>query len=179
MRVPRQDARITAGPDGPRRSSGSAGRSPRAPRRGAPRTHRTRVAPPQRAERPGSAARARRTQLTARAALLAAAIVSVSLTLALPFKTWLGQREAISGLRSGNAALAHDISRLRHEQQQWKDPAYIERQARRRLHFVLPGQTAYVVVGAPKTKHRTTTSPRPEDKPWYAQLWDNAQSSGA
>jgi len=175
MRVPRQDAHITARPSGSRRSTGSAGRSPRAPRHDAARSRRTRAAPPQRAEPPRTAVRARRTQLTARAAVLAAAIVSVTLTLALPFKTWLGQREAISALRSGNAALAQDISRLKHEQQQWKDPAYIERQARERLHYVKPGQTAYVVVGAPRAKHHKPAAKRPADKPWYAQLWDSAQ----
>lgn len=178
MRVPRQDARITARPSGARRSSGAAGRSPRAPRRDAPRARRTRVAPPQRYEPPRTAVRARRTQLTARAAILAAAIVTVSLTLALPFKTWLSQREQIASLRSGNHALADDISRLQQQEKLWHQPSYIESQARKRLHYVLPGQTAYVVVGRAAARHRAAVVKRPADTPWYAQLWDSAQRTG-
>jgi cell division protein FtsB len=115
--------------------------------------------------------RRRRAQLTARAGLLAAAIVSVTLTLALPFKTWLAQRDAISSLEASNAAARHRVIELQHEREQWHDPSYIEKQAQTRLHYVMPGQTAYVVLGGHHASGKSASGRASAPKPWYTQLW--------
>src|SRR5947209_19509594 len=127
------------------RSSGAAGRAPGTARSGAGRkgaspVRRSRAALPGRVPAVGAAAaRRRRTTLTARAAVLAVALASVALAIALPFKVWVGQRGEISALQAQTRAQRNHVAALQHQQQQWQDPAFIEQQARLRLHYVLPG----------------------------------------
>src|SRR6476619_363377 len=133
--------------------SGAAGRTPGTSRAGAGRkgasgVRRSRAAPPARvASVEAAAVRRRRTTLTARAAVLALALASVALAVALPFKIWLAQRGEISSLQAHTRA-----------EQQWQDPAYVERQARVRLHYVMPGEKAYIVLGRPKPKTTAKSS---------------------
>jgi cell division protein FtsB len=162
------------------RPSGAAGRAPRAGRIGASRARRSRAAPPRR--RPEAAAlRARRSALTARAAILAVAIATVALALALPFKVWLAQRGEISSLQSQTKQQEHRVAALKSEQQRWQDPAYVEQQARLRLHYAMPGEKTYVVLGKPK-KHHKVASAVPADStltgPWYSRLWQSVQQAG-
>src|SRR5947209_10795709 len=138
------------------RRSGAAGRTPGTSRAGAGRkgasgVRRSRAAPPTRvASVEAAAVRRRRTTLTARAAVLALALASVALAVALPFKIWLAQRGEISTLQTQTQAQAQHVTALQHQQQQWQDPAYVEQQARQRLHYVKPGEKAYIVLGKPK-----------------------------
>ena len=95
---------MAASPRGGR--SGAAGRTPGTSRTGAGRkgasgVRRSRAAPPARvAAVEAAATRRRRTTLTARAAVLALALASVALAVALPFKIWLAQRGEISSLQA-------------------------------------------------------------------------------
>jgi cell division protein FtsB len=125
--------------------------------------------------------RRRRTTLTARAAVLAVAVASVALAVALPFKIWLAQRGQIADLRAQTQQQEQQVAALEQQQQQWADPAYIEQQARLRLHYVLPGEKAYVYLG-PKpsgTKPATKASTTPAvSGPWYSRLWQTVQVAG-
>jgi cell division protein FtsB len=126
--------------------------------------------------------RRRRTTLTARAAILAVALASVALAVALPFKIWLAQRGQISQLQAQTHAQQQHVAALQHQQQQWQDPAYVEQQARLRLHYVMPGEKAYVVLG-PKTTKAKAAKPKPAapavSGPWYSRLWQTVQIAGA
>src|SRR3954470_3102626 len=124
---------------------GAAGRAPRGRRTSPSRARRCRAAPPGRRP-PMLPARRRRATLTARAAVLAVALASVALALALPFKVWVAQRGEISDLQAQTRTAQHRIPALRAEQQRWQAPDYVRRQARLRLHYVMPGETAYVVL---------------------------------
>jgi hypothetical protein len=125
----------------------------------------------------------RRAALTARAAILAVAVASVALALAFPFKIWLAQRHQISSLRAQAAAERPHIAELTRQQQQWRDPAYIEQQARVRLHYVLPGQTNVVPLGPPPVRARGGKKGGPSAPElhgaWYARLWQSAVIAGA
>src|SRR4051794_23890274 len=170
------------------RRSGAAGRTPGTSRAGAGRkgasgVRRSRAAPPARVDAVGAAAvRRRRTTLTARAAVLAVALASVALAVALPFKIWLAQRGEISSLQSQTHAQEQHVAALQHQQQQWQDPAYIEQQARQRLHYVRPGEKAYVVIG-PVKKPAAAAKKAPAAPtltgPWYSRLWQTVQLSAA
>jgi cell division protein FtsL len=109
------------------------------------------------------------------------ALAAVALAVALPFKIWLSQRSDIASLNAQTRQAQNQIVRLQAERKRWNDPSYIEQQARERLHYVMPGQKTYVVLGAPgRTKHKaaagaTTVS----TAPWYAQLWSSDTSAGA
>jgi cell division protein FtsB len=160
---------------------GAAGRAPRGTRTSPSRARRSRAAPPGRRPAPLSAQR-RRATLTARAAVLAVALASVALALALPFKVWVAQRGQISDLQAQTRAAQQRIAALRAEQQQWQDPDYIRQQARQRLHYVMPGEKAYVVLddgAAKRAKARHRAHPTTQlTGPWYSRLWQSVQAAG-
>ena len=160
---------------------GAAGRAPRGGRTTPSRARRSRAAPPNR--RPAvSPVHRRKATLTARAAVLAVALASVALALALPFKVWVAQRGQISDLQAQTKAAQQRIAALRAEQQQWQDPAYVRRQARERLHYVMPGETAYVVLDDRSAKHARakhhSQSATQLSGPWYSRLWQSVQAAG-
>ena len=125
--------------------------------------------------------RIRRSTLTARAAILAVAVASVALALALPFKVWVAQRGQIASLQSQTREQEQRVAKLKTDQQRWTDPAYIEQQARLRLHYAMPGEKTYVVLGKPKAHHKAKPAAPSEPTltgPWYSRLWQSVESAG-
>jgi cell division protein FtsB len=120
--------------------------------------------------------------MTARAAVLAVALASVALAVALPFKIWLAQRGQIADLQAQTRAQEQHVAVLQHQERQWQDPAYVEQQARLRLHYVLPGEKAYIVLG-PKPARAHKAKPAVSTPvvigPWYSRLWQTVQIAGA
>lgn len=159
---------------------GAAGRAPRGGRTAPSRVKRSRAAPPERRP-PAHPQHRRRATLTARAAVLAVALASVALALALPFKVWVAQRGQIADLQSQTKAAQQRIAALRAEQQRWQDPQYIRQQARERLHYVMPGETAYVVLDDRKAKRARARQAQTQAQltgPWYSRLWQSVQVAG-
>jgi cell division protein FtsB len=120
--------------------------------------------------------------LTARAAILVLAVASVMVAVAVPFKIWLGQRHDIASLVTQTHRTEVKLSQLHAQDRRWQNPAYVESQARQRLHYMIPGQTTYVVLG--KAHRRSTASTHKHQAavsagPWYSQLWQSMQSAGA
>jgi hypothetical protein len=114
--------------------------------------------------------------------VLAVALASVALAVALPFKIWLAQRGEIADLQAQTRTQQQHVAALKDQQQRWGDPAYIEQQARQRLHYVLPGEKAYVYLG-PKAG-ATKAAPKGAAGPavtgaWYSRLWQTVQVAGA
>ncbi|MDQ1746504.1 MAG: hypothetical protein QOD07_767 [Frankiaceae bacterium] len=113
--------------------------------------------------------------------MLAVALASVALAVALPFKIWLAQRGQIADLRAQTRQQQQHVAALEAQQQRWSDPAYIEQQARLRLHYVLPGQKAYVYLG-PKPGAATPAAPSGSGPAatgsWYSRLWQTVQVAG-
>ncbi len=101
-------------------------------------------------------------------------------TLAWPARALIDQRRAVASLRAENAAAQERVDGLRTSLQRWQDPAYAEAQARARLHFVRPGETAYVVVG-PDTEPAPVEPRvvREERVPWFDTLWQSVQGASA
>jgi cell division protein FtsB len=134
------------------------------------------------ADRDEAATRFRRTGLTSRAAVLAIAVCAVVLTLAVPLQQYLAQRAQVNGLAAEERAERARVTALQQQQAQWNDPNYVRQQARERLHFVKPGETAYVIVDpTPQPRPTTTATPKslPQAGPWYGQLWSTVQTAGA
>lgn len=92
------------------------------------------------------------------------------LSLAYPIREYIAQRRQIDQLRVQSAQIAAQLSRLRAEQQRLRSPAYIEQQARDRLHMCLPNQMCYVIIGP-----AARSTPRHGAEPWYARLWSSVQ----
>ena len=127
--------------------AGAAARSPQGPRRG----------------------------LTGRAAVLVLVIGALLVSAALPLRQYLAQRGQITELLAQQSATRVRVGELEAEKARLADPAYVAAEARRRLHFVLPGETAYVVIepGPPSAPQ----GPAGGNAPWYSQLWAGVQAA--
>ena len=57
-----------------------------------------------------------------------------------------------------------------------KDPNFVAAEARRRLHFVLPGEVGYVTLGGPAAAAGATAPGTPTGT-WYTTLWGALQEA--
>ncbi len=110
-----------------------------------------------------------------RAAVLAAVVCVLTLTIAGPVRTYFAQRTEMEQLAASEVALRHQIADLEQQKGKLADPAYIAAQARERLGFVMPGDTPFQVQLPPTA----AVSPPPgsgatkpaNNDPWYTSLW--------
>ena len=121
--------------------------------------------------------------LTTRAAVLGLVVCALLVSAALPLREFLGQRGDIRELEQQEAAANRRVAALEEQKARLEDPAYTASLARDRLHFVRPGETAYVVIApsapavAPKDAERAAAAPTGPDAPWYSQLWGSVRSA--
>ena len=120
--------------------------------------------------------------LSARAGAALGVLVVLITILALPFKEWVTQRARIADLES-QLAWHHDrVNGLEASIERWNDPAYVEAQARARLHFVRPGQVGYVVLTDEQAEEPKTTQTRPmaavpQGGPWWGAVWSTVRQA--
>ncbi|AXE86444.1 septum formation initiator family protein [Streptomyces sp. Go-475] len=121
---------------------------------------------------------ARRSRLTGRAALLALVMCSLIVALAYPMREYVSQRAEIDDLQREQQQARQRVERLRDMKARWQDDAYAEQQIRQRLHYVMPGETGFIVVDphAAKQSHADLGA---ADRPWYANIWDGVDKSDA
>jgi cell division protein FtsB len=118
-------------------------------------------------------------RLTGRAAVLVVVLAMLAVAYAWPLREYLRQRGDLERLRSENASTQARVDALQEQQRRWSDPAYIEAQARDRLHFVMPGETSFVVL-QPNSPSSPKTLPGPTPTPptaWYASLWATVRAA--
>lgn len=129
-------------------------------------------------------ARARRTRpaLTGRALGLGALVVLLVLVLASPVHRYLASRSDVNSaaqkLQDDRAKLA-DLGK---QKAQYGDPGYIQRQARKRLQYAMPGDTVYVVVdkGARTEIEKTRQGSAPhrvEGRSWNQRVWNSIRAA--
>lgn len=98
--------------------------------------------------------------------------------------------------RAENARLAAEVASARErtedlaaQLERWDDPAYVVAQARERLAFVRPGETAYRVVdpetvpdptapAVPDAGTGPTLVPAGSTSPWYTTIWESVRVAG-
>ncbi|MDI1288737.1 MAG: septum formation initiator family protein, partial [bacterium] len=97
-------------------------------------------------------------------------------TLAVPVRSWFAQRAQIAGLRADVDAAQERVTGLQIEKQRWADPAFVAAEARRRLHFVLPGEVGYVTLGSGSAAAAAAADDGVQP-PWYAALWGAVQQA--
>ena len=118
-------------------------------------------------QRLGSAAR--------RAAILAAVVCVLTLTIAGPVRTYFAQRTEMKQLAATEARLRTEIADLEQQKAKLADPVYIAAQARERLGFVKPGDIPYQVQLPPTAALPGEPSAEVEaartGEPWYTSLW--------
>jgi cell division protein FtsB len=110
-----------------------------------------------------------------RAAVLAAVVCVLTLTIAGPVRTYFAQRTEMEQLAATEAALRHQIADLEQQKGKLNDPAYIAAQARERLGFVKPGDIPFQVQLPPTAEASAqpgadVAKPANND-PWYTSLW--------
>lgn len=118
-------------------------------------------------QRFGSAAR--------RAAILAAVVCVLTLTIAGPVRTYFAQRTEMKQLKATEQQLRAQIAELEQQKVKLADPVFIAAQARERLGFVMPGEIPYQVQLPPGAAVPGTPDQQPatvnRDQPWYTALW--------
>ncbi|MFF2811516.1 septum formation initiator family protein [Streptomyces sp. NPDC058000] len=116
--------------------------------------------------------RPRRNRLTGRAALLALVMCSLVVALAYPIRQYISQRSDISDQRRKAQDAAAALDRLRDEKARWQDPAYVQQQARRHLHYIMPGETGYIVQDGSGVRAAPKAA-KAAQLPWYDKLWES------
>jgi cell division protein FtsB len=92
-----------------------------------------------------AAAPRHRPLFTGRAVLLCALVLLLALTLAGPVRQYLAGRQELVELAAEGEALDRRAAELEAELERQDDPDWIQRQARERLTYVLPGDRLIVV----------------------------------
>ncbi|MQA84738.1 MAG: septum formation initiator family protein [Streptosporangiales bacterium] len=155
-----------------RRATRPGGRSATAARPGGkPRT-------PTSGASTGVGGRGGRTHLTSRAAILVIVMCAIVLSLAYPVREYVIQRRQIAELREQERESRQKIAALEARKRELNDPEYIKQQARHRLHYCMPDEKCYVVVGkgeadGPGTAQASETGA----SPWYAKLWKSVEAT--
>jgi cell division protein FtsB len=124
---------------------------------------------------------------TRRAAMLAIVVCALALSIAVPLRTYLGQRAEVEIQQRRQAELRAQVEQLEQRKAALNDPAQVEAEARQRLRYVRPGETPYVVelpgdhadhggqdgagTGAPAAQS-------PQQQSWYETLWNVVTGSG-
>lgn len=113
-----------------------------------------------------------------RAAILAAVVCVLTLTIAGPVRTYFAQRTEMKQLAASESALRAQIAELESQKAKLADPVYIAAQARERLGFVKPGDIPYQVQLPPGVADPPEASAAdgipgaaPSSDPWYSALW--------
>ncbi|MEE6179289.1 FtsB family cell division protein [Mycobacterium sp. 050134] len=110
-----------------------------------------------------------------RAAVLAAVVCVLTLTIAGPVRTYFAQRTEMQQLSASEASLRRQISELEQKKSKLGDPAYIAAQARERLGFVMPGDIPFQVqlppTAAVPSQPGSETGKPAKNEPWYTALW--------
>ncbi|HSU73574.1 MAG TPA: septum formation initiator family protein [Terrabacter sp.] len=142
-------------------------------------------------ERPALAARPRTPQATppsastawVRGAILLGILVMLAVTIVPTLRSLVQQRGDAAAMADKVAAQRETVQQLQHEAALWKDPAYIEVQARERLKFVRVGDRAYTVIDGDSGARSAPAAPRPvvaapmanAASPWYGKVWQSIQ----
>lgn len=182
------DSDAATGTDGGsgRRRSGPGGRPSRARRSARPRASRPGTAPStaatglaRRSGRgvSGPIASPRRTllpksRLTRQITALGLVLCAVALSLAFPLRGLLEQKQALAAAQETQQSLEQQKTELLGRREALLDPDYVAAEARRRLQYVKPGDTVFVVHApdvAP-TDAAAAAAAVPAG-PWYGDLW--------
>lgn len=120
--------------------------------------------------------------VTGRFVALSVVIFLIALTVAPPLQRYFSQRAQISAVEAQIGASKDRLLKAEAELARWRDPAYVKLQARDRLHFVLPGERQYIVVGAKSQskiesgEQNSVADQLPDHAPWYERLISSIQT---
>jgi cell division protein FtsB len=117
-----------------------------------------------------------RPRFTSRAAVLVVVVCAIALSLAYPVREYLAQLRQIDQLKAQQYQISAQLHQLRVQRRELASPAYVEQQARDRLHMCMPSQTCYVIISGNKKSARTAHG-HVTVTPWYGRLWSSVQQA--
>ncbi len=119
--------------------------------------------------------------LTTRAAVLGLVLCALVVSAAFPLRTYLAQRGRIATMEQSLVVQRARVAELEQVREQLGDPAYVAGLARERLHYVRPGETAYVVLGpetgAGAAERGAGRAPQGPEAAWWSQLWGTVRAA--
>ncbi len=123
-------------------------------------------------------------RFTGRATVLFAVLIALALAYTYPVRVYLDQQADIARMEASQAAQREEIEDLSAKAAKWRDPAYIEAQARERFFMVRPGETPLVVLSDPEGAAKEAgkgaqAGPPKRPDPWYDTLWSSVQAANA
>lgn len=119
--------------------------------------------------------------VTARFIAISVVIFIIAVTIAPPAQRYFTQRAQINAIEAELTSRKARLAEAEIELQKWRDPNYVKSQARERLHFVLPGERQYIVLGvetedSANEKKKTPVATRQfGSAPWYTKLISSIQ----
>ncbi len=118
--------------------------------------------------------------LARQVAILGLVLCAIALSVAFPLRNYLEQRAELAAAVSAQQDLEQREAELQAQKAALQDPEYIATEARRRLQYVTPGDTVFVV-HSPSTgdEVEVPTAEPPDDNPWYEDLWQTLSADGA
>ncbi|WP_026414425.1 FtsB family cell division protein [Actinomadura oligospora] len=116
--------------------------------------------------------------LTGRAAILAVVVCAIALTLAYPVREYIAQRQEIADLEHKQSVAQKQVAELAQRKQRLTDKSYIEREAKRRLHYCMPHEKCYIVLdGGASDEGQAQRGDANERSPWYETLWRSVETA--
>jgi cell division protein FtsB len=119
--------------------------------------------------------------------LVLSVVVLLALVLVLPtVRAYVNQTDELGALRDELADARGERDELEAELERWDDRAYVERQARDRLNYVMPGERPWRVLDPetvvddvdPQTGRAIADGPvrgYESGTPWYQAMWESIQ----
>ena len=123
--------------------------------------------------------------VTARFIAISVVIFIIAVTIAPPAQRYFTQRAQINAIEAEIDSRKSRLAEAEIELQKWRDPNYVKSQARERLHFVLPGERQYIVLGveteasAVQKKKTPVATKQFGSAPWYTKLISSIQQVAA
>jgi cell division protein FtsB len=114
-----------------------------------------------------------RSRFAQQAALLGAVLAIIAALVAVPLRSYVAQKQALSDQLAQENAVRAQLADLQQQEAALQDPDHIKAEARARLQYVMPGDTVYVVqVPDEKLPGGNAPAAPTQTGPWYSDLWD-------
>ncbi|GAA3578235.1 septum formation initiator family protein [Nonomuraea rosea] len=120
---------------------------------------------------------AKRPQLTGRAAILAVVVCAIAMSLAYPVREYISLRRSIAEQRAERASVEAERQWLLARDRQSRDPNWIKKTAKERLHYCGPGEKCYVVMEQDQGQQQAAVKQPAAVPPWYQTLWESVEAT--
>ena len=122
--------------------------------------------------------------LTARALALVVVLLVLTISYATSLRIYFAQAHDIAESKAEITTRQARIVELQGELSRWSNPTYVRTQARERLGWVVPGETAFTVVGADgkplggglAIESETPGAEAPSDV-WWSTMWGSVEAA--